>query len=65
MKGIIYMKQKFLREMLEKMTDKRIIPFVLKMVTNKEEQMIQFLMNNKNLTPTDIVMKANQLKHEN
>ena len=60
----INMKQKYLKEMLEKMTNKKIIPFVLKMVMNKEEQMIQFLMNNKNLTLTDIVMKANQLKHE-
>ena len=60
----INMKQKYLKEMLEKMTNKKIIPFVLKMVTDKEEQMIQFLMTNKNLTPTDIVMKANQLKHE-
>ena len=58
-------KQKVLKEMLEKMTNKKIIPFIMKMVRNKEEQMIQFLKNNKNLTPTDIVMKANQLKQEN
>ena len=58
-------KQKVLKEMLEKMTNKKIIPFIMKMVRNKEEQMIQFLKNNKNLTPKDIVMKANQLKQEN